>query len=316
MSRIAKISIIAVVSVLALGLAFAAGTVVKTGIASAAAGVSGVFHGGRGGRDGFGPGFPGGENQDQYLADALGISLTDLQTAYTTAQDEALKEAVTQGLITQAQADEIKARSANGDGHGFGLGRGFDKGFGGPNSTIDFDALLAKALNITTDQLSAAREKAQQAAVDAAVANGDMTQKQADLMKAQQALRTYTDRETLTAKALGMTVDELTAARQAGKDMSTLLTEKGMTQTQFEEAYQAAYKAAVAQAVTDGVITQAQADLVLANPGPMGGFGGRGGHGGPGGPMGGGFGPGGNCPPSGAPSTTPAPTNGTNSNGL
>lgn len=310
MSRTVKLTIIAVVGVLAMGLAFAAGTVISTQSASAQSAVDGLFKGGRGG-----PGMPGGvrgENQDQYLADALGISLEDLQAAYTTAQDAALQQAVEQGLMTQAQADAIKERA---DGKGFGFGHGFG-GPDGRNSGIDFNALLADALNVSVDELQAAREQAQQAAIDAAVASGELTQEQADNMKAMQALRSYIDREALQAQVLGMSVDELKAAREAGKTMADLLEEKDMTQAVYDEAFTAAYKTAVAQAVTDGVITQAQADEILSKDVPMmGGPGdfGRGGPGGRGGPMGA---PGCNCQCSpDAPATTPAPTDGTNSNG-
>jgi hypothetical protein len=50
----------------------------------------------------------------------------------------------------------------------------------------------------------------------------------------------------------------------------------------FQFAMQSAFEAAVKQAVTDGVITQAQADLILKNASGMG-FGFQGGFGGPGG---------------------------------
>jgi hypothetical protein len=133
------------------------------------------------------------------------------------------------------------------------------------------------------------------------------------MMQAMQALHTYIDREALTAQVLGMSVDELQAARQDGKTMADLLEEKGMTQAEFEEALTTAKEAAIAQAVTDGVITQAQADAIQSNTGPMGGLGdfGRGGPGGRGGPRRG------DCPPpADAPATTPAPTDGANTNGV
>ncbi|MEZ4770093.1 MAG: hypothetical protein R2844_16885 [Caldilineales bacterium] len=48
------------------------------------------------------------------LADALGISVADLQAARLTAQGAALDQAVTDGRITQEQADQMKARAAFG----------------------------------------------------------------------------------------------------------------------------------------------------------------------------------------------------------
>lgn len=201
------------------------------------------------GRNGanFGKGFGGGtSNQD--LATALGITVEKLQAAYTSATDDALKQAVTAGLITQAQADQIKARG----GQFLELGRYTD------SSTIDYNAILAKALNISVDQLNAAYVKAFNARIDSAVTAGKLTQDQANLEKGRYALS---------------------------------------NNSKFQSSIQSAYQAAVKQAVADGVITQAQADQILKNNagmgfgGKMGNFGGmRGGPGGHGGMDEGGFG--------------------------
>jgi len=214
-----------------------------------------------------GKGPQGSETSDQALATALGIDLTKLQAAYQTATTEALKQAVTAGLITQAQADQM---TANGNGRFHGL----------PfvnSSSIDYDALLAKALGIDTAKLQAARVQAHNASIDAAVTAGTLTQAQADLEKGRYALE---------------------------------------NNTKFQASQKAAYEAAVKQAVTDGVITQAQADAILkaqTTQGMRGGFGGPGlkgsggaelnGRGGPGGH-------GGNADGSKTttPKATPAPT--------
>ncbi len=92
-----------------------------------------------------GSGFMGGkvgEATDQYLADALSITTTQLSAAYQTATTAALKQAVADGKITQAQADQLAAR-----GNGFMDGRWLN------DANIDFNALLANALNISADQL-------------------------------------------------------------------------------------------------------------------------------------------------------------------
>ena len=184
-------------------------------------------------------GFEGGYTQ-QDLAAALGVDLSQLQTAEQTAFKNALSEAVSKGLITQAQADQLAARG--------NFGRGFfgEKMFA--NNGIDYNALLAQALNISTDQLTAAYQKAFNTALDNAVANGNLTQAQADLIRGRQALA---------------------------------------NDPTFTNSLQSAFTAAVNQAVKDGVITQAQADAILAQrqnqkaPGFFGGFrpfGGFGGH--------------------------------------
>ena len=225
---------------------------------------------GRGGHDDM----PGkGGASDAYLAQALGISEEELQTAQAAAWQKAVDLALEKGLITQAQADQLKA------GDQLKLGRRGLGMFLVGDDAIDMDALLAEELGISVEELQTAREEASELALQARIDSGEITADQAELMNIHQALKDYIDRQALSAAALGMTVEELQAAHQEGKDMSALLEEKGLTQEEFQSAYQAALEAALQQAVKDGVITQAQADLVLANLDSFG----RGGMPGPGG---------------------------------
>jgi hypothetical protein len=196
---------------------------------------------------GKGRGFEG--VSDEYLAEALGITTEELDAAQAQAYQAALVQAVEQGLITQAQADSLKS-----DGRAFpfaGGGRGWLSENG-----IDFEALLAEALGISVDELQEAKLTAQNARIDQAVADGDLTEEQALLMKARAALA---------------------------------------NSQQFQDSMQSAYEAAVQQAVDDGLITQEQADLLLAESSQFGmrGFGGPemfgGGPGGRGHHGGGGF---------------------------
>ncbi|HVN54501.1 MAG TPA: hypothetical protein VMT46_09245 [Anaerolineaceae bacterium] len=201
-----------------------------------------------------GPG-PGGVS-DADLAAALGITTDQLSAAYRTANTEALKDAVAQGLITQAQADQM---AQNGE-----------RFHGMPGSTIDDHALLAKALGISTDQLNSARQKALASSLATAVQNGTLTQAQADLIQGRSAL---------------------------------------YSNSRFQDSMKSAFQTAVQQAVTDGVITQAQADQLLKDQPAMGGFpgydfGGPGDRHGFGGP---GFAPNGsNGTPNVTPTTTPS----------
>jgi hypothetical protein len=163
----------------------------------------------------------------------------------------------------------------------FGAGPFFGPGrFGG---SIDRQALLAEALGITVEELQAAQEEANRAAIQQAVDEELMTQEQADLMLSRMALRSYLDRDALVAEALGITVEELEAARTEGKPLMVLMYELDLEPATVRTALQTAYEEAVQQAVTDGVITQEQADEILESGGP--GFGGpgrfRGGFGGP-----------------------------------
>lgn len=200
---------------------------------------------------------------------------------------------------------------------GLALERGFMGGSGAGGEA------LAAALGIGVDELEAAQTAARDAMIDAAVANGDLTQKQADQLKAQTFGRGFRfhggDNDTYLAEALGITVEELRSAEVEVKatQLATAVDEGQLTQEQADvllarmaanayldrDALQAqvtaAYEAALSAAVADGAITQAQADALLAElvnqSLEFGGgfFGGRGdGHrGGPGGSRGfGGFG--------------------------
>jgi len=150
--------------------------------------------------------------------------------------------------------------------------------FGGRSGHHDFggddDEALAAALGITVEQLQAARQQVYADRLAQAVEDGSLTQEQADTMLATNALKGYLDREAIMAEALGMTVDEYEAARADGS-LSEILT--GITAEDLQAQVQAATEVAVQQAVADGVITQAQADLVLeqiaGGAGMIGGFG-------------------------------------------
>jgi hypothetical protein len=209
-----------------------------------------------------GPGWSGengrnGGYSNQQLADALGITVDALNTTYQNAYSAALKDAVTQGLITQAQADQLTTNRTV-----FPFGNRWDSWL--TQNGIDFNTYLADALGISVDILKAAYQTAYNTNIDQMVTNGNLTQTQADLMKGEYALS---------------------------------------NDSTFQSSMQSAYTAAVNVAVTSGVITQAQADQILSNNSNMFalGIGGWGGHGGGHGHGDGGFMPNNNS----APSTTP-----------
>jgi AraC-like DNA-binding protein len=127
----------------------------------------------------------------ELLAEALGITTDELNAAYLEAANAALDQAVAEDLLTQTQADNLRERleAASGNGFPFHLGgRGFAL-FG--SETIDSEALLAKALGISTDELQAAFDDAEAAALTQAVEEGQLTQEQADLVAARRALQEY-----------------------------------------------------------------------------------------------------------------------------
>jgi hypothetical protein len=122
----------------------------------------------------------------------------------------------------------------------------------------DNQEALAAALGITVEELQAAQAQVKADELAAMVTAGYLTQEQADLMLAKQAVQSYVDQDAL------------------------------------QTAVQTVYETAVADALAAGDITQAQADALLSSLseglGGLGGFGGPGfgggghhGHGGPGG---------------------------------
>ena len=165
--------IIPIVAVGALAIAVVLGVVGYRTVKAAAPAATAYAINAHGIRGGF---------SDQELADALGVSLETLQAAYKTADTAALKQAVEQGLLTQAQADQLAARENK---------LGFHRGFGG--GTIDYNALLADALGVSVDKLQEAYTKAFTARIDSAVASGEITQAQADLALGRNALSNNSD---------------------------------------------------------------------------------------------------------------------------
>lgn len=134
-------------------------------------------------------GQPGARGQisDTFLAQALNITVEQLEAARVTARHAAIDQVLSQGLITQAQADALKAQENNRALQGLARLLNIDV------DTIDRDTLLASALNITVEQLDAARETAKDLALAEAVESGRITQEQADLMQAREALREFLD---------------------------------------------------------------------------------------------------------------------------
>lgn len=194
-----RVGLVAGMAVLALALVF---TVALPQTASA--------HGGPWGRGGWGGPGAGWLDQGTYLADALGITVAELNTARQKAYEAALDQAVEQGLLTQAQADYLKQR---------GVGPGFGKMMGTwylGSSTIDTEALFADALGITVNELRTAQAKALDAALADAVEAGYLTQAQADQIKAQWNLNRYLNEQGLAAKIRSLYEEAVKAAVSAG----------------------------------------------------------------------------------------------------
>lgn len=173
------------------------------------------------------------EQGQTLLAEALGVTVEELETAQdqarSLAQDAAISQAVADGELTQEQADAIQELEGLWGDRGFGGPRvGGTRGLGvngdvSPRMALDeHDAYLAEALGISVEELEAAKEAALQAGIDQAVADGTITEEQAGNLRTELALKDYV-------------ADELESVLDA----------------------------AIAQAVADGVVTQEQADALL-----------------------------------------------------
>lgn len=240
------------------------------------AGLAGMM--GHGVRDG-----EKGEYLEAELA-KLGISAEQLEAAKEEVKATVVAQLVADGVITQEQADQM----AEGEGR---LGGRFGGRFGGHgdhmmgrfghgNDVVDHEALLAEALDISVEELQTAKDAAREAGLADAIAEGDITEEQAEQMRAMHVLRDYIDHEAILAGALGVTVEELQTAHEEGTVRDLF---EDLDRDQVKEAMQAGFEAAVAEAVAGGVITQEQADALESGEGfgKRGGFfSGRGGHGG------------------------------------
>ncbi len=185
---------------------------------------------------------------------------------------------------------------------------------GGLGGLSDGDQSLADALGIDLEALQTAQEVTRIAMIDQAVADGLLTETQAEQMKLLgggfgRGGHFGYDEDEYLAGALGISVEELQAAELASYETRLAAAVEAGTITQEETdlmlarkaaqnyvdeaglnaAVLAAYEDAVAAAVADGAITQGQADALLAQLATQSfdfglrGFGGHGGRGGPGG---------------------------------
>ncbi len=206
---------------------------------------------------GFGLGGPHGSGgfrfdsseKSEALAEALGITVEELEAAREEAFAVIVAQAVADGTLTQEQADELLESGSAGACY-LGLGHG--------RMSSTHQQYLADALGISVEELEAAYDDVMAAQLAEMVEGGVITQEEADMIVARDAVRDRLDYDALSAAA------------------------------------QEAYEAAVAQALADGEITQEQADALLSESGDYfgpfgGGFwgpggghrrGGRGHHGG------------------------------------
>lgn len=155
-------------------------------------------------------------------------------------------------LFLAAGTAGLRTASAHGPWGGRGLA--FD------GSMAEREAAMAEALGTTVDKLRAAQDKVFQDHLAQAVADGRLTQERADLMTAGRKLSRSIDPQSVMAQALGLSTEDYRKALADGQSPLDLAEAKDLDRAGLHEALQKAQEEALAKAVTDGVITQAQAD--------------------------------------------------------
>jgi hypothetical protein len=119
------------------------------------------------------------------IAEAQGMDESELQTAIQAIVVERIDQAVTDGDLTESQAEQLKAQIEEGlplGGIGFGMG-GHGPGMGGgvlAEIIGEPSDLLAEATGMTPDELETAIQATLEKRVDAALEAGTISQSEAD----------------------------------------------------------------------------------------------------------------------------------------
>lgn len=162
-----------------------------------------------------------------------------------------------------------------------------DDGTGEPfDFQTRFRAALADILGISVEEYSAAVEKAQGQVVDEALAEGWLTEEQAEMMRwrleqspdgSMRGFGKGVDRHmgglglgrgsdsllSVAAEQLNMTLSELLDALQGGSTIAGLAAEAGVETQAIIDAYLDGVREDLAEAVSEGSMTQVQADYYL-----------------------------------------------------
>ncbi|MCL6634629.1 MAG: YckD family protein [Peptococcaceae bacterium] len=147
----------------------------------------------------------------------------------------------------------------------------------------NFVSKLAANLGVDQNKVTAALDATRKQMLDEAVQEGKLTQEQADKIASGKDLgfgmfgfhpgrghgfmgegfKGRGPKLDDAAAVLGITVDQLQGELQSGKNMEQIVTGYGMTMEQFQQKMLDLKKEAVAKAVSDGKMSQEQADRIL-----------------------------------------------------
>ena len=139
------------------------------------------------------------------------------------------------------------------------------------------DAVLAEKLNVTVEELQAAREEARLQVINDAAAAGDITAEQAERLRnaepgelrgrhgpGKHGFRGAGAIFVTVAETLGMTKEEFVAELRAGKSPAAIAEENGVSSDQLKATIVANVTATVTSKAQSGDLTQEMADKILA----------------------------------------------------
>lgn len=151
---------------------------------------------------------------------------------------------------------------------------------------------LAEAQGVEVETVKAAVQAYRETAVADAIEAGIITEEQGEQLLNHEGKRRgkragrfgglvdRADVQTAVADALGISVEDLQAAKEAGTSIEDLAAENGVEMETIQEAVQAVKETAVQEALEAGTITEEQAERILSGEGRQGRQGGpRGGNG-------------------------------------
>ncbi len=163
------------------------------------------------------------------IAESKGITAEKLPAFMQEVCGAAIDQAVTDGKLTQTQADALKTKLQDNDWTESWGGRGM---LGvAPDTDEDWSGRMGM--------------------------RGDMSMGIKDSWMHDELLQAFADK-------LGLTVEDLTASLEAGKTHAQIAESKGITGEAYTALWKEVHTQVIDQAVTDGKLTQEQADAIKA----------------------------------------------------
>ncbi|MCL5058419.1 MAG: YckD family protein [Actinobacteria bacterium] len=155
---------------------------------------------------------------------------------------------------------------------------------GKPDFTAMYQSFISKFaanLGVSEDQVTAAMDATQKQMVDEAVQQGKLTQEQADKIQStnfcfpgfgfgrggDDSFKGPGRKLDSMATALGITTDQLNTELEAGKKIEDIAADQSMTMDQFNQKMLELKNAEISKAVSEGKLTQDQADNMLQKMG-------------------------------------------------